>query len=772
MTDDDVVYVEHFVRTQLMQRLLENCNRAKLVLNECDRTDFFGIYASDILNFKFTEKDRLLIYTLVKKLKDPNISQLIGPSEETDINQKIKGIGKWFCQKMDATNHQTTPKEKTLIAPTGAQNLLGKMLEVAEKNASKPKQGYRYDDEFKKLAVYNRILSGPVGYKSLQGNLIGCLPSISKTNRYIHRSDHAVIEGVLRCDELLIYLRERNLPLWVSLSEDATRVDNKVQYDVHTNQLIGFTLPILKETGMPVPFTYKARNTEEIIQHFSENASVAHFANTVMAQPIGCGAPFCLLLFGSDNRYTAEDTSNRWITITNELKKVGIGVLSISSDSDPKYNAAMRKNSCLGYESSDILQKNDLFKCGSNEQPPFYVQDHFHILTKMRNLLLKTENYPKKLRFGRFYIQMSHIAKVMTTSSKDQHFLTKTALNPVDIQNVDSAMKICDSKVVKLLKKNVKDSDATSMFLQIMSDVTAAFIDEKLFPVERLMKMWHALFIVRIWRDFIKEHDGLTFKDNFMSSYCYYCIEQNAHSLVLILLYLRKQNLTHLFLPILFNSQACEDFYRKIRSFTSTYSTVANCSIKEILHRINRIQILGEISNDKESGFIFPKELNSDKFSNVNFQYDDFPDETAVINVILQSKSKALNDAQNIGLIKKKGKVTESCCDCSVPPYTTRDERNEDTIELEDSQFEKSFHLIKSELISTALKNYADKFEDQIINETSPYAEVLGFDKRIIVKKSSICWLFKGESFKNSSDRRYRVMGQRNKKKSKAEVSF
>lgn len=59
------------------------------------------------------------------------------------------------------------------------------------------------------------------------------------------------------------------------------------------------------------------------------------------------------------------------------------------------------------------------------------------------------------------------------------------------------------------------------------------------------------------------------------------------------------------------SSQPCESFYRQIRSLSTVNSTVTNCSVKEILNRINRIDILNEISNDKNTGFVFPKRLKS-----------------------------------------------------------------------------------------------------------------------------------------------------------------
>lgn len=375
--------------------------------------------------------------------------------------------------------------------------MLTNMLQAAEKNALRPRQGFRYDNDWKRFVVHNRILSGLMAFQSMQMNLKGCFPSISTTNRYIHRSDHAIIEGELRSEELLIYLKQKNQPMWVSLSEDGTRVDNRVQYDSRTNQLIGFILP-MDQNGMPIPFCSKARTSTEILRHFSSNIPVAHFINTVMAKPIGNAPAFCLLINGSNNRYSAQDVSKRWIYITQELKKIGIGVLSISSDSDPKSNAAMRINSYLGNDSSYI---DDTFKCGSNLQPPFYIQDYSYIATKLRNLLLKTIDNAEKLPFGDYFIQHAHLQQLIDKEDKDKHLLTATVLNPADRQNFSSAMKICDDRVIDLLIRKVDQSEGTAIFLRIMSNLIHAF-DDRMIVNSHQVSAWKKCGIQYLWCEF------------------------------------------------------------------------------------------------------------------------------------------------------------------------------------------------------------------------------------------------------------------------------
>lgn len=757
ISDEDFSFVEDFVKNELDRRLLEKSESLKIKLEEPDKKQFFGEFVKDPVKFHFTQRERSLLVTAAKLLAERDIK--MSPSKEKKIHDASKLTNLWFSDESNVNENK--PNESS-----PPKNLLEKMNMIAQKNSQRPKQGYRYDDNYKRFCVYNRILAGPTAFNLLHLNLDGCLPSVSTMNRYIHRSDHAVVEGELRVEELLLYLKDRKLPLWVSLSEDATRVENRVKYDLRTNQIIGFVLPT-NQTGMPIPLRYKARNIDEIMDHFSKNIPVANFINTVMAQPLGSASPFCLLVFGTNGQYTAHDVSMRWKYIANELERSGIHVLTISSDSDPRYNSAMRLNSDLGHSSND---SSSLFKCGTNPCPPFYVQDHCHILTKLRNLFLKSIECPKIFKFGNSFVQQQHIEELLSHFDKDKHGLTSTCLNPIDRQNVESAKRICDRKVISLLKQMISGSEGTAQFLQIMSDVYSAFEDKNLQPLERVKKLWRSLFLVRIWRQFVLNHPGLTLKTNFMSSNCFYCIEQNAHSMVLILRYLRNEQLMHLYSPSMYSSQPCESFYRQLRSLTPVGSTVVNCDMKGILDRISRIHLLNEISNDTDSGFTYPKALNAFKCSTQS-KVESFPSDSEIINTIKQCKEEALIMAMNVGLIKESLKSNDSLCICPVIPYEYKmpkakkvNEQMCSDLRDEDSDL---FHVLYTKTITASLKNFASKFGVQSIAETSSYVEIQGNRNRLVFKKASVCWLLGKNSYKCSSDRviRVRLNSNQNTKK-------
>lgn len=233
-----------------------------------------------------------------------------------------------------------------------------------------------------------------------------------------------------------------------------------------------------------------------------------------MVQPIEKKAPaFCFSLFGSNNRYSSSDVARRWSYIAFHLAKLNIKVLSISSDSDPKYNAAMRRLSNLGCESKNFP---DWFLCGEPNDSLIYVQDTIHIATKIRNLLLNMFWRRKPIPFGIHFVYMEHLFCLLNMFSKDRHMLTASILSPTDRRNFHLVLRMCDVKVVSLLRDNIKNSQATVTFIQILRDIIDSYMDQSLKPLQRLRK-WYSLFLVRIWREWILSNKNYSSRENCFS---------------------------------------------------------------------------------------------------------------------------------------------------------------------------------------------------------------------------------------------------------------
>lgn len=121
------------------------------------------------------------------------------------------------------------------------------------------------------------------------------------------------------------------------------------------------------------------------------------------------------------------------------------------------------------------------------------------------------------------------------------------------------------------------------VYLEAIENITSSYLNKSLKPLERIYRIWHSTFMLRIWRHNIMREDSYNLEHNFVSSNSYNCLEILAHSLILASIALREDNSPELFLPWLWTSQACESYFRAARSFTSAESTQINFSLKEFL---------------------------------------------------------------------------------------------------------------------------------------------------------------------------------------------
>lgn len=729
-TDEDIPAIAHVMREKwapIMQK------ERKEKGDSVNMIDHFGkIYSKNPEQFNFMPGDKKLINALAT-----HVRKVIG-------NHGLKHFVKTDNTAMKIPNKSVTEYganvEKTHF-------FLERLRSTAEKNEIRKVNGYRYDTDIKLIATYLRLISGPLAYDTVQRNLECCLPALSSVNRYIRKSSCNIVEGVLRKHELLLYLTERNLPLHVILSEDETRIVGKVQYDAKTNQIVGFTLPLNKTTGLPTPFTYNARDAKEIISHFSVENSISSYLTVMMAQPLAQNVPaFCLLAYGSDNKYTAADVCNRWDHVREELASLDIRSWSNASDSEPRFNSAMRQRSMLGQ--SGFLPM-EWFSAGKTDSYDF--QDPIHIATKSRNRFLRTNLNGKLMPFGRNnFISVSHLYFIIKCFTKDRHELSKSTLNPVDKQNFKSVEKMCSEKVLRLLRMCVKNSRATVQYLEMIRDVTDAFRDQTLTPEERIRKIWYRVFVLRLWRRFILNNKIYHLKDQFLTTNCYSCIELNAHSLIQIILHLREINKPELFLPHLFGSQQCESVFRQMRSMTSTFSTVANCSTKEALSRLSKIQLQNDIMQMTSGNFKYPRLATKTE----SVPIFSLPSLHEICTVVDQCADDAKELALDFNLITSDDLKEEDLLYCKIKPILKSQQMQRVT---DPKPLIQKKPLKISDFNGITLKNFAAKKNS--IDKISSFVELEFNDKakRVVVKKSSFVWLLRKDCQRISSDRLRRV---------------
>lgn len=424
-----------------------------------------------------------------------------------------------------------------------------------------------------------------------------------------------------------------------------------------------------------------------------------------------------------------------------------------------------------------------------------YVQDPVHFGTKSRNRPLKTSSI---LPFGDKIISSAHLKMLIQKVSKDKHFLTNSDIDPKDRQNYRSAEKMCHVRVRQCLQEHIPGSEATVIYLKMMDYATSAYLDPSLSPSDRVKRIWYAVFLARIWRSWLsktiekqkteeKERKKTekkpnanivpktyTLAENFMSSNAYACLEINAHSLIKFIIKLRNSNRLELFLPLLLGSQTCESTFRQLRSMTSTFSTVVNFTLYDMLQRLRRIQLLNDIVT--KSSEICP-ELKFPRYERKMAKAPDvLPSDSELIELIESARQEATCDANNVGINAEDNfflcqlkRTIESTASFGFDPDDEDYDENEDEYENEDegastdfedidetekAELDKDIRVLQSISGSLNMRNYSNANRD----ERSPYTVVLdGTGKERTVRKSSLCWLLSQDKHFMSSDRLVRV---------------
>lgn len=343
--------------------------------------------------------------------------------------------------------------------------LLKLLLETAQKNSTdeRGKHGNRFQSDMKYFAVYVFIIAGRLIYEFLYENLKPALPSLSEVERTLASSSKPVKEGKFRFDELSKFLEENKLPKKVFISEDGTRIVQKFLYDLTSDQIIG-PVPPLAENGVPITSSFPATSAALIATHF-EKFPPSSSAYAIMAQPVKDGSPpFCLCIFGTDNKFTKEQVYKRWIYIFDELAQRSMECVGFSADRDPKVLAAMHFH--LFQDGSPEFEEFKEFYFAVKGLKFKVNQDYIHTVNKFRHRL----DPAILLIIGYFTISQSHLKMLMDTRPIEEHGIGPSDLAK-DKMNFNASVKISSERVITLLQKYVPASEGTCAYLDVMRKV-------------------------------------------------------------------------------------------------------------------------------------------------------------------------------------------------------------------------------------------------------------------------------------------------------------
>lgn len=401
-----------------------------------------------------------------------------------------------------------------------------------------------------------------------------------------------------------------------------------------------------------------------------------------------------------------------------------------------------------------------IYELSSPKEVAFKViQDPIHICTKARNRLLKSDI---KLPLGTHDISINHLKNLVKNVQKSIHGLTYSDVFPIDRMNYDSFDKLVQDRVLISLKESVPGSEATIQYLRTFRDIASGFSEIDLKPLDRIHRVWRGIFFLRIWRKFVKNSRSYNLSDNFITNNTYMCVEINAEILIRLIENFRDRNLPEFFLPLLFNSQTCENIFRIFRSMGTTQFTRINFCLLELIHMIGRIEVQNDISYCKLNidGIEVPHKRKS---KTTIYQ---LPTNDEIRDTIKKAKTEAFQIAEKFGITNSLSNLDQ------IDKFEFKSRLNSN--EIDEKACEIMFDdSLDDEDIAEKSNNNNDSFEeyfenDNEINEiermdtdpkfgldtASRFTYIIDEnDKKKLVLKSSLLWMLTESRTKMSNDR-------------------
>lgn len=423
----------------------------------------------------------------------------------------------------------------------------------------------------------------------------------------------------------------------------------------------------------------------------------------------------------------------------------GIQVDGISADGDPRLLSSMRHN-------FSVKQNISLMDNSHNTSAIIcFLQDIIHIATKLRNRLL---NLLIALVIGNSAASVTHLKMLINMIPKSIHGLVYSDICPDDRQNFDSLRRVMEPKVRNSLAKYIVGSEGTIEYIRICHEITSSLMDANMPPEERLFRIWRPTFFLRAWRLFLKKSDCLNFDNNFITANAYGCIELNAQNLIILIKKFRDIELDEYFVPTVFNSQACEQTFRKIRSMGTMNFTKVNFTLLELMHLIGRVELMNDIVYFKlaETDVCFPRNSINET---IKSQFK-LPSDADIEKILMNASTTAVADAKQFGMDISPDDIRH----CKLNDVEIS--MDHENVQIDDSHVDLGIASSKSDFISDYqnLRDYSNKTGN---SDKNCYLDIIEESGLKTVRKSSLMWNMTDSKQKLSADRLGRVRGTKRK---------
>lgn len=204
-------------------------------------------------------------------------------------------------------------------------------------------------------------------------------------------------------------------------------------------------------------------------------------------------------------------------------------------------------------------------------------------------------------------------------------------------------------------------------------------------------------------------------------------------------------------------SQPCEKIFRQVRSMTSTFYTATNCTLLEFMSKIAKTEFQNYIAYKALPEFKFPR--TEEKFRNSKQQkHFDLPNEHDIFNVVESAKESAIKDLSPFNISPPA--FESSRCTLTLMHHKEAKSPIEDTNLQQNPSFLSELKDTLSTNKDAVLRDFSieKRINLSCLPNTAPYIKInLQSGKQIVVKKSSLCWIFTKDKMKLSNDRLVRV---------------
>lgn len=160
------------------------------------------------------------------------------------------------------------------------------MLNESARSFVKSFKGNRFNEDIKMMSVHKLVTNGQNSYRTESG--MSSLPSLKTARRAMSTLAMKFVPGKIYADELLTFLKDRNLPLTVFGCADLTRISGRIEYDAASNSIYGLTPFLDNTTGFPDVEQFIALTPSQMFE-FTQKSTVANYAEAFMIKPMAKG---------------------------------------------------------------------------------------------------------------------------------------------------------------------------------------------------------------------------------------------------------------------------------------------------------------------------------------------------------------------------------------------------------------------------------------------------------------------------------------------------